>query len=108
MVGVNPIKSVAVYMQTEQGLEHTATLAPEGVTDDLLFGASIAIAGNGSVCVGAPGANEGAGAVYHFVNHEGNWHGDVILSGDHESINATGLGTLVKSVGDDFVLAAGP
>ncbi|MXY08431.1 MAG: choice-of-anchor B family protein, partial [Rhodothermaceae bacterium] len=108
MVGVNPIKSVAVYMQTEQGLEHTATLAPEGVTDDLLFGASIAIAGNGSVCVGAPGANEGAGAVYHFVNHEGNWHGDVILSGDHESINATGLGTLVKSVGDDLVLAAGP
>ena len=108
MVGINPIKSVAVYMQTEQGLEHTATLAPEGVADNLLFGASIAIAGNGSICVGAPGANEGAGAVYHFVNHGDNWHGEEILSGDHESINAAALGTLVKCVGDDYVLAAGP
>ena len=108
MVGVNPIKSVAVYTQTDQGLEHTATLVPEGVSDSLLFGTSIAISGNGTVCVGAPGANEGAGAVYHFVNHGGNWHGEVILSGDHERINAAGLGTLVKSVGDDFVLAAGP
>ena len=108
IVGVNPIKSVAVYMQTDQGLEHTATLAPEGVADNLLFGASIAIAGNGSVCVGAPGANEGAGAVYHFVNHGDNWHGEEILSGDHESINAAALGTLVKCVGDDYVLAAGP
>ena len=108
MVGVNPIKSVAVYQRTDQGLEHTATLAPEGVSDSLLFGTSIAISGNGTVYVGAPGANEGAGAVYQFVNHGGNWHGEVILSGDHESINAAALGTLVKSVGDDFVLAAGP
>ncbi|MCY3614153.1 MAG: hypothetical protein OXH03_03545 [Bacteroidetes bacterium] len=72
MVGVNSIKSVAVYMQTDQGLEHTATLAPEGVADSFLFGTSIAISGNGTVCVGAPGANEGAGAVYHFVNHGDN------------------------------------
>ncbi|MYF41616.1 MAG: choice-of-anchor B family protein [Rhodothermaceae bacterium] len=108
MVGVNPIKSVAVYTQTEEGLEHTATLAPEGASDGLLFGASVAISGNGTVCVGAPGANEGAGAVYHFVNHGGNWHGEEILSGDHESINAAALGTVVKSFGDDFVLAAGP
>ncbi len=108
MVGVNPIKSAAVYMQTEQGLEHTATLAPEGVSDTLLFGTSVAIAGNGTVYVGAPGANEGAGAVYHFADHGGNWHGEMILSGDHESINAAGLGTLIKSAGDDFVLAAGP
>ncbi|MYJ57117.1 MAG: hypothetical protein F4096_11920, partial [Rhodothermaceae bacterium] len=108
MVGVNPIKSVAVYTQTEEGLEHTATLAPEGASDGLLFGASVAISGNGTVCVGAPGANEGAGAVYHFVNHGGNWHGKEILSGDHESINAAALGTLVKFVGNDFVLAAGP
>jgi len=108
LVGVNPIKSVAVYMQTDQGLEHTATLAPEGVADSFLFGTSIAISGNGTVCVGAPGANEGAGAVYHFVNHGDNWHGEEILSGDHESINAAALGTVVKSFGDDFVLAAGP
>lgn len=108
MVGVNPISSAAVYMQTEQGLEHTATLAPEGVSDTLLFGTSIAIAGNGTVYVGAPGANEGAGAVYHFADHGGNWHGEMILSGDHESISAKGLGTLIKSVGDDFLLAAGP
>ncbi len=108
MVGVNPIKSAAVYMQTEQGLEHTATLAPEGVSDTLLFGTSVAIGGNGTVYVGAPGANEGAGAVYHFADHGGNWHGEMVLSGDHESINAVGLGTMIKSVGDDFVLAAGP
>lgn len=108
MVGVNPINSAAVYMQTEQGLEHTATLAPEGISDTLLFGASVAIAGNGTVYVGAPGANEGAGAVYHFADHGGNWHGEMILSGDHESINAAGLGTLIKSVGNDFLLAAGP
>ena len=108
MVGVNPITSATVYMQTEQGLEHTATLAPEGVSDTLLFGTSIAIAGNGTVYVGAPGANEGAGAVYHFADHGGNWHGEMVLSGDHESINAVGLGTMIKSVGDDFVLAAGP
>lgn len=108
MVGVNPINSAAVYMQTEQGLEHTATLAPEGISDTLLFGASVAIADNGTVYVGAPGANEGAGAVYHFADHGGNWHGEVILSGDHESINAAGLGTLIKSVGNDFLLAAGP
>ena len=36
IVGVNPIKSVAVYMQTDQGLEHTATLAPEGASDEPL------------------------------------------------------------------------
>ena len=108
MVGVNPITSATVYMQTEQGLELTATLAPEGVSDTLLFGTSVAIAGNGTVYVGAPGANEGAGAVYHFADHGGNWHGEMILSGDHESIDAAGLGTLIKSAGDDFVLAAGP
>lgn len=108
LVGVNPINSAAVYMQTENGLEHTATLAPDGVSDTLLFGASVAIADNGTVYVGAPGANEGAGAVYHFADHGGNWHGEMILSGDHESINAAALGTLIKSVGDDFVLAAGP
>ncbi len=108
LVGVNPINSAAVYMQTENGLEHTATLAPDGVSDTLLFGASVAIADNGTVYVGAPGANEGAGAVYPFADHGGNWHGEMILSGDHESINAAALGTLIKSVGDDFVLAAGP
>ena len=108
MVGVNAIKSLAVYQRTDQGLEHTATLAPEGVSDSLLFGTSIAISGNGTVCVGAPGANEGAGAVYHFVNHGDNWHGKEILSGNHESINAAALGTLVKCVGDDYVLAASP
>ena len=108
MVGVTTINSAAVYMQTEAGLEHTATLAPEGVQDSDLFGTSIAVAGNGIVYVGAPGANEGAGAVYHFADHGDNWHEEMVLSGDHESINAAGLGTLVKSVGNDFLLAAGP
>jgi choice-of-anchor B domain-containing protein len=109
MVGVNTINSAAAYMQTENGLEHTATLAPEGVQNGDLFGTSVAISSNGGfIYVGAPGANEGAGAVYHFADHGGNWHGEIILSGDHESINAAGLGVLIKSVGDDFVLAAGP
>ena len=108
MTGVNATSSVSVYMRGEDGFEEAGMLTYENMQEADLFGSSIAIAGNGAVYVGAPGANEGAGAVYHFTNNDGQWHGQQILSGDHENVDGQGLGVVLEAVADSMLLAGAP
>lgn len=108
MTGVDSTNSVSVYMRGEDGFEEAGILTHENVEQADLFGTSVAIAGNGTIYVGAPGANEGAGAVYHFANHSDQWHGQQILSGDHESIDGRGLGVSLQVVADSMLFAGAP
>ncbi len=108
MTGVNATSSVSVYMRGQDGFEEAGMLTHENVQEADLFGSSIAIADNGAVYVGAPGANEGAGAVYQFADHDGQWHGQQILSGDHESVDGQGLGVVLQAVAGSMLLAGAP
>lgn len=108
MTGIDSTNSVSVYMRGEDGFEEAGILTHEDVQAADLFGTSVAIAGNGTVYVGAPGANEGAGAVYHFANHGDQWHGQQILSGDHENIDGRGLGVSLQVVTDSMLFAGAP
>lgn len=108
MAGVDSINSVHVYSLGEGGFEHSGSLTPDSVAVSDLFGASVAIADNGTIFVGAPGANQSAGAVYHFAPHGDMWHGQQILSGDHEQINAQALGATLVAGPDSFLLVGAP
>ena len=109
MTGVDSTaSSVSVYTSGEDGFEKTGELTHADVEAADLFGTAVAAAGNGTIFVGAPGDNEGAGAVYHFANHDGAWHGEQILSGDHETISGRALGASLQSAGDLMLLAGAP
>ena len=108
MTGVNITSSVSVYMRGEDGFEEAGMLTHENVERADLFGTSIALGSNGTIYVGAPGANGGAGVVYHFASQDGQWHGQQILSGDHESIDGRGLGSVLQAVADSMLLAGAP
>ncbi len=108
MSGIDSIRSVAVYTRSEAGFELSGTLTHESIQKEDLFGTSIAIHDDGGICVGAPGANGGAGAIYHFADHGGAWHGEQILSGDHELVNGQGLGTTLQMVAGSWLLAGAP
>lgn len=108
MTGINATSSVSVYTLGEDGFGEADTLTLANVQETDLLGTSVAIAGDGTIYIGAPGANEGAGVVYHFVNHGDQWHGQEILSGDHEKINGHGLGSALQVVGDSMILTGAP
>jgi len=108
MTGTDSTNSVSVYSLGENGYELTETLAYDNAQDSDLFGAAIALAANEIIYVGAPGAKEGAGAIYQFVNHDGSWHGEQILDGSDERINARALGATVQVVHDSMLLAGAP
>ena len=108
MTGVDSTYSVSVYTWSDEGFEPAGVLTHEDVQNSDLFGTATAIAGDGSIYVGAPGDNEGAGAVYRFVNHGGAWHGKEVLSGDHERVNGQGLGTALQVVAGSMLLAGAP
>lgn len=108
MPGIDSTNSVSVYMRGEDGFEEAGILTHEDVQAADLFGTSVAIAGNGTIYIGAPGANEGTGAVYHFANHGGQWHGQQILGGDHENIDGRGLGVSLQVVADSMLFAGAP
>ncbi len=108
MTGADSTGSVSVYVRGENGFEEAGILTHENVQVSDYFGTSIAIAENGTVYVGAPGANEGVGAVYHFENHGDQWHGTQILSGDHEDIRGRGLGVSLEIDAESRLFAGAP
>ncbi|MCY4171025.1 MAG: choice-of-anchor B family protein [Bacteroidetes bacterium] len=108
MVGVDSTHSVSVYTRGEQGFEFSGSLNHDSTTATDLFGASTVLADNGNIYVGAPGANEGAGVIYQFANHDGSWHGEVILDGNDERINGKALGAVIQVVNGSMLLAGAP
>ncbi len=108
MTGIDSTSLVSVYTRGEQEFVFAGTLNHDSIESSDLFGAAISIAENGNIYVGAPGANEGAGAIYQFVNHGGSWHGEQILDGADEQINAKALGAVMEVVNGSMLLAGAP
>jgi len=108
MAGIDSTASVSVYSRGEDGFELAGILTYENAQVGDLFGTSVAITSDGTIFVGAPGANEGAGALYHFANHNGEWHGKSVLSGSNEGIDGKGLGTELQVVNGSMLLVGAP
>lgn len=102
------VTPVQVYTLVEDGLEHTGTLTLETLQPLDFFGASVAVTQEGTIYVGAPGAHEGAGAVYHFASHDDAWHGEQILTGDNEQIQGLALGTSLEINHHSLLLTGAP
>ena len=102
------VTPVQVYTLVEDGLEHTGTLTLETLQPLDFFGASVAVTQEGTIYVGAPGAHEGAGAVYHFASHDDAWHGEKILTGDNEQIQGLALGTSLEINHHSLLLTGAP
>ena len=109
MTGLDSIVTpVNVYSLVENELEHAGTLAPETVQVTDFFGASVAATEKGVIYVGAPGAHEGAGAVYHFYYHEDTWHEEEILTGNHDRIQGRALGASLEISSQSLLLSGAP
>ena len=106
--GIDSTGVVSVYMRGEDGFEPAGKLTYENVQSTDLFGASVAIASDGTIFVGAPGANENAGSVYHFASHEGAWHGKPVLDGSDEGVDGRHLGTNLHIFGDSMLMVGAP
>jgi choice-of-anchor B domain-containing protein len=70
---------VHVFRRTSGSWSEEAALTVEGVVADDGFGAALA-AGADHIVVGAPGADEGRGAVHVFVREGGEWVGQARLT----------------------------
>ncbi len=108
MVGLDSTSTVTVFRRADEGFVPSGTLTPDEPQPNDLFGATVGIGGNEAIYVGAPGSNEGAGAIYHFAEHEDGWHGQQFLSGSDERINGVALGTLMQVVDDSKLLIGAP
>jgi choice-of-anchor B domain-containing protein len=61
-----------IFRRTANGWERTAQIAPPDTTQNLGFGASVAILGDNAV-IAAPGADGFVGALYTFRQNGGTW-----------------------------------
>ncbi|MCY4000904.1 MAG: choice-of-anchor B family protein [Bacteroidetes bacterium] len=108
MTGVDSTFSVSVYTLSDGEYTFSGQLTMEDTEVTDLFGTSVVITDDGVIYVGAPGANEGAGAIYQFVDHDGSWHGEQVLDGTHEAIDGKALGSGLQIVSGSMLLAGAP
>ena len=108
MTGVDSTFSVSVYTLVNGEYVLSGLLTSEDIEVTDLFGTSVAITDDGVIYVGAPGANEGAGAIYQFVDHDGSWHGQQVLAGTHEMISGKALGSGLQVVSGSMLLSGAP
>jgi len=108
MTGVDSTLSVSVYTLAEDEFVFSGLLTVEDADISDLFGTAVAITDDDVIYVGAPGANEGAGAIYQFIDHDGSWHGEQVLDGSHNRILGKALGSGLQVVSGSTLLAAAP
>lgn len=93
-----------VYLYSNDGsgwMEHTKLQASDGKIGNN-FG-SVLSAEAGHLLIGAPGANDGNGAVYHYTSDDGEWNEKAILSIETEG---TSFGSSVLLKGEHAFIGA--
>ena len=95
--------AVFVFELGEAGWTEAAPLRPIIAARNTQFGASIA-AGSDGVLIGAPGANGGAGALYHLSHAEG--VPQVTMLASATAGEGAGFGGSVTTVGDVMAVGA--